>query len=88
MSLKDLEKYQENWYRTKSYFDFDIQHLTEEEEQERLERIKENRLKVKKVDLPPMSRTERDIEHALWELENERDNFFDNDLQLEYMANY
>jgi len=88
MSIKNLEKYQENWYNNTSWLNFPDQQETKEEEKARLDKIKQNREKNIITHEVSVDKFDRDIEHALWELESNKDNFYDNDVELDYIFNY
>ena len=73
MSIKDLEQYEETGRRTPMDFDAPDQQETKEEEQIRLSRIDKNR---ERVHIPYDIKTneiERDVEEALQEETDNRD---------------
>lgn len=90
MSLKDLEKYQETGRRTPLDFDYPDQQETKEQEQARLEKIKKARINIVTVNksLNWNIVIDRISEEALQEECDNKDNFYDNDNELDYLINH
>ena len=90
MNYKNLEKYEENWYNNTAWFNFPDQQETKEEEQARIEKIKQNRMRI--ITLRKNSKwnivIKRTSEEALQEEYDNKYKFYYNDNQLDYMINH